>query len=183
MTSAVKCAFDLAGPPTMTPTLYYVAVAGFSGLMIAAAVEDFRRFVIPNVVTAGLCLLWPLYFAASPSLSGALWSLGCGIGVFTVGAVLFARGYLGGGDVKLLSAAALWAGPAGTPSLLLLTGLLGGALALFLIMPLGSQLAAAVRATVSRRPAEIEATMPNPVPYGVAIAAAAVIVIVSPNFS
>src|SRR5260370_36694978 len=107
--------FDLAGTPKMTPYLHDAAIVGFSVLMAAAAFEDFRRFIIPNLLPAALCLLWPVYFVAAPSLSGALWSLGCGAAVFIVGAFLFARGYLGGGDVKLLSAAALWARPAGTP--------------------------------------------------------------------
>src|SRR5215475_1441961 len=110
----------------MTSYLHDGAIAGFSVLMAIAAFEDFRRFVIPNLLTAAICLLWQFYFAANPSLSTALWSLGCAGAVFVVGAVLFARGYLGGGDVKLLSAAALWAGPGGTPGLLFLTGILGG---------------------------------------------------------
>ena len=58
-------------------------------------------------------MLWPLYFAAAPSLAAALAAIGCALAVFIVGALLFARGYLGGGDVKLLTAATLWAGPAG----------------------------------------------------------------------
>jgi prepilin peptidase CpaA len=170
-----------AATPPMTSYLHYVAITGFSLLMAIAAFEDFRRFVIPNLLTVALCLLWPVYFISNPSLSGALWSFGCAAAVFVVGAVLFARGYLGGGDVKLLSAAALWAGPGGTPGLLLLTGILGGALALLLLMPLGAQIAAMARAALSPKPATTEPRFANPVPYGVAIAAAAVITILSPN--
>src|SRR5678815_2587985 len=104
----------------------------FAAVMAVAAFEDFRRLVIPNLLPIVLCALWPVYFAFAPSFYGALTSIGCALAVFLVGAVLFARGWLGGGDVKLLSAATLWAGPAGTPTLLMLTGVLGGALALFL---------------------------------------------------
>ncbi len=86
-----------------------------------------------------------------PSLYGALAAIGCAAAVFLGGAVLFARGYLGGGDVKLLAAATLWAGPAGTPTLLMLTGVLGGALALFLLMPFGRQIAAAARSLLGSR--------------------------------
>jgi prepilin peptidase CpaA len=95
--------------------------------------------------------------------------------------VLFARGWLGGGDVKLLCAATLWAGPAGTPTLLLLTGVLGGALALFLLMPFGSQIAMAVRALLGQPSMSAERGLATPVPYGVAIAGAALIVILSPH--
>ena len=101
---------------------------------------------------------------------------------FSVGAVLFARGYLGGGDVKLLSAATLWAGPAGTPELLMLTGVLGGALALFLLMPFGTQIAAAARGMLGQPPIDTGRGLAMPVPYGVAIAGAALIVTLHPYF-
>jgi prepilin peptidase CpaA len=161
--------------------LHYLTLAGFSVLLIAAAFEDLRRLIIPNLLTIGLCLLWPVYFAAAPSLTGALAAIGCGLGVFLVGGLLFARGYVGGGDVKLLSAAALWAGPTGTPSLLVLTGLIGGALALLLLMPGGSQIAEMVRLRWGCSPMRTDGG--TPVPYGIAIASAALIVIVSPNLS
>ncbi len=167
----------------MTLPLEYIALAAFSALMAVAAFEDFRRLVIPNALTLALCALWPLHLAAAPSLAGAFGSLGCALAVFVVGAFLFSRGYLGGGDVKLLSAAALWAGPAGTPPLLLLTGLLGGALGLLLLMPLGAHLIAMARLRLGRMPAPTEGGMATPIPYGIAIAAAAVIVTLSPSFT
>ena len=163
-------------------TVHHLVLFAFMLMMAAAAFEDFRRFIIPNPLTLGLCLLWPLYFAGAPSLAAALAAVGCGFAVFLVGAVLFARGYVGGGDVKLLSAAALWVGPAGLANLLLLTGILGGALALFLLFPAGSRLAAAARAALGQRTAEESGS--RYVPYGVPIAVAAVFVVVFlPNFS
>jgi len=95
--------------------------------------------------------------------------------------VLFARGFLGGGDVKLLAAATLWAGPADTPALLVLTGVLGGALALFLLMPFGAQLVAAGRTLLTPSSASSAEHPAMAVPYGVAIAAAALIVTLSPH--
>ena len=68
---------------------------------------------------------------------------------FLAGAVLFARGWLGGGDVKLLSAATLWAGAPQTFGLLAATGVLGGVLALFLVSPLG-RYASGVRSFAAR---------------------------------
>lgn len=155
-------------------------IAAFSAVMAAAAFEDFRRLVIPNLLPAVLCLLWPVYFAFAPSLYGALSAIGCALAVFLLGAVLFARGWLGGGDVKLLSAATLWAGAGHTPELLMLTGVLGGALALFLLLPMGSQLAAAGRALLGQPPILAERGLAMPVPYGVAIAGAGLIVVLSP---
>ena len=159
-------------------TTHALILSAFILMMAAAAFEDFRRFIIPNPLTLGLCILWPLYFASNPSIALGLAAIGCGLAVFLVGAILFARGYLGGGDVKLLAAAALWAGPAGIVNLLVLTGLFGGVLALFLLVPTGSRIAAAARGALGV--AVLETTAPRHVPYGVAIAAAAVIVVLSP---
>jgi len=164
---------------TLHPQVLIIMV--FAAVMAVAAFEDFRRLVIPNLLPIVLCLLWPVYFAFSPSFYGALTAIGCALAVFLVGAVLFARGWLGGGDVKLLSAATLWAGPAGTPALLMLTGVLGGALALFLLMPFGSQITAAFRALLGQPSVSTERGLSVPVPYGVAIAGAALIVILSPH--
>lgn len=161
--------------------VHHLILFAFMVLMAAAALEDFRRFIIPNPLTLGLCLLWPLYFAGAPSVAAALASIACGLAVFVVGAVLFARGYVGGGDVKLLSAAALWVGPAGLANLLLLTGILGGALALFLLVPAGTRVAAAARLALGQRIPEESGS--RYVPYGVPIAVAAVVVVLSPNFS
>src|SRR5258705_10022420 len=103
-----------------------IALPLFAVVMAVAAFEDFRRLVIPNLLPVILCIAWPLHFAAAPSLIGALSAIGCALAVFLVGAALFARGFLGGGDVKLLTAATLWAGAPGTPSLPGLTGVVGG---------------------------------------------------------
>jgi prepilin peptidase CpaA len=166
----------------MTSHIQSTLLIVFGVLMAAAAFEDFRRLTIPNVVPAALCLLWPVYFlATTPSLYGALTAVGCALGVFLVGAVLFARGWLGGGDVKLLAAATLWAGLAGTPALLITTGMLGGFMALFLLMPFGPQLVASARLLLGQIPRDQEEGSGVPVPYGIAIAGAALIVTLQPH--
>jgi prepilin peptidase CpaA len=165
--------------------LHLAALAAFAGLMIVAAVEDFRRLIIPNPLTLALLVLWPPYLAGAFSFAGALGALGCAAIVFVVGALCFARGYVGGGDVKLLSAATLWVGPAQTPALLLVTGLVGGALALFLLMPLGAQTAQFGRGLLARMfggGTAMTLAGPVQVPYGVAIAAGALIVTLPPHF-
>jgi prepilin peptidase CpaA len=165
--------------------LHLVPLAGFAGLMASAAFEDFRRLVIPNWVTLGLCVLWPLYVGTDPTvtLATGVGAIGCTAAVFFSGALLFSRGLIGGGDVKLLAAATLWAGPMMTPPFLILTALLGGLLTLVLLSPMGT-LVAGARTTVFG-PAAAAVTRANPVavPYGIAIAAAAVIVTIPPTFS
>jgi prepilin peptidase CpaA len=159
-----------------------IVLTAFAVVMAAAAFEDFRRLVIPNLLPILLVALWPFYFAAAPSLYGALGAIGGAAAVFLVGAILFARGYLGGGDVKLLSAATLWAGPARTGDLLLLTAAFGGVLALALLMPLGREIAAAARFMLGQPPVDTGRGLATPVPYGVAIAGAGLIVILHPHF-
>ncbi len=157
----------------MIVQIHAIALTAFAVVMAAAAFEDFRRLIIPDLLPIMLCVLWPVYFAAAPSLAGGLAALGCAVAVFLVGAVLFARGFLGGGDVKF---------PADTPALLVLTGVLGGALALFLLMPFGAQLVAAGRTLLTPSSASSAEHAPAiAVPYGVAIAGAALIVTLSPH--
>ncbi len=164
--------------------LHDVALAGFAALMAAAAFEDFRRFTIPNPLTIAIGLLWPLSFAAPPGLYPVLADLACGLAVFAAGALLFARGWLGGGDVKLLAASALWAGPGLLPALLIATGILGGVLGLLLVSPVGGQLAGAARRLLgAAHPLPAIGGSSTPVPYGVAIAGAALIVVVPPHFA
>lgn len=165
----------------MTLNLETIPLTVFAAVMAIAAFEDFRRLVIPNLLPIVLCAFWPIYFAASPSLYGALGALGCAAAIFLVGALLFARGYLGGGDVKLLAAAALWAGPANTPALLMLTAILGGVLALLLLPPLSRRAVERVRVLLRQPPAAMHGGPAVAVPYGVAIAGAALIVTLSPH--
>jgi prepilin peptidase CpaA len=162
----------------MSLQLHLVPLAGFAGLMLAAAVEDLRRLVIPNSVVLALCTLWPLQLASAPhiSLSASAGDALCAAAVFAAGALLFSRGLMGGGDVKLLTAATLWAGSGRTPTLLIVTAVLGGLLTLALLSPL------ALRAVFAPA-AAVGAAKRMPVPYGVAIAGAALIVMIPPNLS
>src|SRR6516164_11534 len=117
---------------TMPVAPHLIPLAGFAGLMATAAFEDCRRLIIPNGLILGLCILWPAHVAtAALTLAAAGFAALCAVAVFTAAALLFSRGLIGGGDVKLLAAATLWAGPGATLPLLLLTGLLGGLLGLF----------------------------------------------------
>jgi prepilin peptidase CpaA len=163
---------------------HLVPLAGFAGLMATAAFEDLRRLIIPNGLILGLCALWPLHVVTAPvlTLAAAGTATLCAAAVFIVGALLFSRGLIGGGDVKLLAAATLWAGPAATVSLLVLTSLLGGLLCLLLLTPIGA-LIAAVRPIVRDSGNPARGANPVLVPYGVAIAAAALIVTIPPNFN
>ncbi len=168
----------------MASGVQLIALFGFAGLMAAAAIEDVRRLVIPNPVIVALCALWPLRVAteAAPSLAAGLEAVAGAMVVFLVGALIFARGLMGGGDVKLFSAAALWTGPGRLGPLLALAGLFGGVLALACLTPLGARVGAwRSRAADPRQAVAGIGKSGTPVPYGVAIAAAALIVTIRPS--
>ncbi len=165
----------------MAPGLDRIALAGFAALMIAAAVIDFRRLVIPNTLVIALCALWPLHVGSlrGGDLSATVESIAGAALVLIAGSALFARGLVGGGDVKLLAAASLWTGPGGVVRLLLATALIGGVLALMFLTPL-ARLSGAGRRLDELQQDQAAGAGSAPIPYGVAISAAALIVTLPP---
>jgi prepilin peptidase CpaA len=147
--------------------------------LIVAAYSDIAVRRIPNaapavVALAGLALrvmegLGPL--AATLAASGLL---------FVLLFVLFARGWLGGGDVKLATALALGLPPQGIWTLVVATALAGGVLAAgYLLMhrlAAGPVAPAGRQAAILARVAAAEAwriRRRGPLPYGIAIAVGA----------
>ncbi|MEZ5758328.1 MAG: prepilin peptidase [Emcibacteraceae bacterium] len=111
----------------------------FCCLMIWAAVSDIRYFILSNRLCLSVALLYPIFIAAlyfdgfQVTLVSIGWSIGISILIFSFLVFLFARGYIGGGDVKLIPAIALWAGPSLILEFLLITTIFGGLLALLII--------------------------------------------------
>jgi len=79
--------------------------------MLAAAVSDIRKFIIPNSVSLILIAGFFLCFAVSGlGMDVLLNHVLSGIVMLAVGIALFAFRVCGAGDSKLLAAAALWLG-------------------------------------------------------------------------
>ncbi|QQS13069.1 MAG: prepilin peptidase [Rhodospirillales bacterium] len=119
-------------------------VVGFAVLALLAALSDWTRFRISNRISLSVAGLFVAHAALSLALgqpvSWLLWSIACGLAMFAVGFGLFAGGLLGGGDVKLMSGAALWAGPAYGLEFVLITTVAGALLgAAFLIPGIANQ--------------------------------------------
>jgi prepilin peptidase CpaA len=146
----------------------------FPALMAFAASSDLLTMTISNRVS--LILLggfFVLAVMAGMSAADMVSHLSAGCVVLVAAFGLFARGVIGGGDAKLASAAALWLGFDHLLAYLLVASLLGGALSVGLIWfrmaPLPERLAR--HAWVARLHAKDAG-----IPYGVALAAAALTV-------
>ena len=117
--------------------LLLITVLGFSLLMATAAVKDLTSFTIPNWIS--LALLAGFVPAAGAALASGvpagevLTCLGVGFAALLAGMGMFALRWIGGGDAKLMAAAALWLGAPGLAPFLMWTTLAGGALTFFLI--------------------------------------------------
>lgn len=100
--------------------------------LVVAAVIDVRTFTISNRLNAAVAAGAPLYWmsiALNPWPGMAI-QLAAGSIVFVLLAGAFYAGMMGGGDVKLASALALWFSPAGTVKFLVLMSVAGGVLTL-----------------------------------------------------
>ncbi|HVR90872.1 MAG TPA: prepilin peptidase [Novosphingobium sp.] len=133
--------------------------------LLFAGFTDLRRRQIDNWLNAGIALGAPLFWYASGLTlwPGVAWQLGIAITSFIVLAGLFAIRAMGGGDVKLLTALALWIQPAWFLKLLIMMALVGG----LLTVVFGAW-------HIARRQRDRLA-----VPYGVAIATAGLWVLAS----
>ncbi len=100
------------------------------GLLALAAVNDLRERRIPNWISVALIAVFAVLALLDPEGMLVWQSLLVGLVVFAVLFGLFHFGYMGGGDVKLWTAAALLVGPNYVLPMLLLTTLAGLAVAL-----------------------------------------------------
>ena len=154
-----------------------VAILGaFAALFLAAAISDLSRYIIPNAISIALVLLFAVAALFGDARIDWLSHLGAAVAIFAIGAVLFRFGALGGGDVKLFAAASLWMGFANLLPYLFVVALVGGALTLLLLalrLALPRAWGALGRGASLRLPAML--TTGSRVPYGVAIAAGALV--------
>jgi prepilin peptidase CpaA len=103
-----------------------------AAILVVAAAIDVRTFTISNRLNLTVALLAPLYWLsiALTPWPGMAIQLAAGGIVFILLAGAFYAGMMGGGDVKLAAALALWFSPAGTVKFLVLMSIAGGVLTL-----------------------------------------------------
>ena len=159
--------------------LQILLVAVLPAILIAAAAWDLTTFTIPNAFPAALILLFLAVAGTVAFTTNAFgfvdigWHLAAfGIGL-AAGLAFFALGWIGGGDAKLFAAICLWLGWDGLLQYTLFASLFGGVLTIGLLtlrsVPLPASLHghAWLLKLADRR---------SGIPYGVALAAAALFV-------
>lgn len=171
-----------AQPYTLSEGHYLTSLAGFSlpltvqatilvlvaGVVTWAAISDLRSNIIPNSANVALFVLWTGWVVSGADVQ--VWaSLGIGAALFLIGVALFHFGQMGGGDVKLLTVLGIWAGPYEVLPFLIQVTFAGGVLTMAWVAN-GHIVAPALGRVVRTDSKRV-------VPYGVAIAAGAYLMI------
>ncbi|HTU55238.1 MAG TPA: A24 family peptidase [Acetobacteraceae bacterium] len=156
-------------------------IAASAALLLAAAAADLAVRLVPNALCALLAAAGLALRAGSGTLAAGTLAAAC---VFALGFLCWRRGWMGGGDVKLLAAATLTVPPLLAPRLLLAVALAGGALAgLYLLLgamlpPVRPDAGHGARGVVGiLRRERRRIARRGPVPYAAAIAAGTVFVL------
>ena len=124
--------------------------------LVAAAIGDWRSRIIPNALNGTIALLAiPFWWATGLSLWPEIaMQLAIAVAVFLAFALFFRLGMMGGGDVKMAAALALWLPAGAVLQLLVVMSIAGGVLTLAMLIP-----------------HRIARSAGNPeIPYGIAIA-------------
>jgi prepilin peptidase CpaA len=132
-----------------------ILLAVLAAMLLAACWCDLKARTIPNGLNLAVALLaipfwWSLGLALWPDVAV---QLGVAALVFCLFAIAFAFGAMGGGDVKLVAAIALWLPAGSVVALLFIMSVAGGALTLAML----------IRHKLARKTGQLE------IPYGVAI--------------
>lgn len=147
----------------------------FPFLMAYAAASDLLTMLIPNRINALIVIAFAVY-AASAGLGWAELGSHLAAGGLTllVTFTLFALGHIGGGDAKLAAATALWFGLGYLADYLLIASVLGGVLTLAILYLRTHPLPA----FALRWPFALQLhDSRTGIPYGIALAAAALLVL------
>lgn len=157
-----------------------ILISGLAALVIGAALSDWERYVIPNRLSIAIAGLFGAHAGIILLRGGEpmalVWALACGAAVFAAGAVLFSQKVLGGGDVKLMAACALWAGPNHIVEFVVVTSLFGALLSAAFLLPALRHKADPADGHVGTHVGTLASALRRRLPYGLAIATGAVVV-------
>lgn len=105
----------------------YALLAALATALLVAAFTDLRRREIDNELNLAIALASPLWWLAMGfSWVDVLFQIALAVVTFIFALILFATRQMGGGDVKLLTALALWFTPLSFIQLVVLMAIIGG---------------------------------------------------------
>ena len=148
----------------MVPVLaaFHIAVLlAAATVLIAAAIGDANHYKIPNILCALLLVLFPLFVITAPHSIEWEQNLMVFALVLISGFAMFIGNLAGAGDIKLMAATGLWAGPHLVAVFLIMTAIAGGILALTMALLTYMRNASGKQALALAK---------VPIPYGIAIA-------------
>lgn len=161
----------------MPSTILLLSISVFVGCAIFAAISDARTLKIPNSISLIILVFFGVYALEALTPASAFTSLALSGITLAAGFMLYRSGLLGAGDAKLLAACMAWAGTANGFTLLAVTGIAGGVLAVALMLPVTARVTAGLQRGwpvpmmgTNGKPAR------SPMPYGIAIATGALVV-------
>ena len=111
----------------------YAVAAGLVVILFLIALSDAQHRRIPNAGVLALLVLFVTWTALNRGVGLVSALEACGVSLAVTG-VLFAFKVIGAGDSKLFTVAALYAGMAWLPLMALATVLIGGAIALAILV-------------------------------------------------
>ncbi len=146
--------------------------------MCYAVVSDFRELLIPNWIILTLVAAFPPFALLYLEPPTVLWHFLIALVVLVFTIAFYAANWIGGGDVKLMTGAALWAGPRHMAIFLLVMSALGFLVAIVLLglKTHGILIARLLPANPLLRRLQVLA-QEGQCPYGVAIGAAALVAV------
>ncbi len=109
-----------------TSTVSFVLQICCAGIILAASLHDIVARTIPNGLAVTLAVSGIVASAMQGHFSGSLLAAA---GVFFAAALIWRRGWMGGGDVKLLGASTLGIAPGAVLTFIAAVALAGGVLA------------------------------------------------------
>jgi prepilin peptidase CpaA len=148
--------------------LSYVLGGALVLILLSAGIEDARTREIANWKNAAIALLAPAWWwLQGYGWVDMAWQVGIAIGVFALFVGAFHFGWMGGGDVKMIGALALWLPGPTLLFMLMVMSVIGGVLTLIMMFDHWRR----------KAPGAVET------PYGVAIAMAAMVALGEPIFN
>jgi len=148
--------------------LSYVLGGALVLILLSAGIEDARTREIANWKNAAIALMAPAWWwVLGYGWADVAWQVGIAVGVFALFVGAFHFGWMGGGDVKMIGALALWLPGPTLFFMLMVMSIIGGVLTLIMMFDHWRR----------KAPGAVET------PYGVAIAMASMLALGEPIFN